>query len=293
MNRASFIQGTRGKLLLGLIGSGIQASRTPAMHEHEAAEHELSCVYQLVDLEVLGLGVEALPDLLTAAERMGFSGLNITFPCKQAVLPLLDHISEDARALGAVNTVELRDGKRLGHNTDWLGFSASFRRGLSGAAHDRVVQLGAGGAGAATAYAMLKMGVGHLTLVDPEVNRAAMLAARLGSIFGKERITSSDSVGRALDDADGLIHATPMGMYGHSGIALPVELLRKDCWVAEIVYFPLETELLRAARAVGCPTLDGSWMAVYQAAEAFHLFTGLQPDPERMHSTFINRVREQ
>jgi len=137
------------RLLLGLIGSGIQASLTPAMHEQEGEAQGLRVLYQKIDLDRLGLGVEALGDLLVAAERMGFAGLNITFPCKQAVIPLLHDLSEDAHQLGAVNTVVLCDGKRVGHNTDCSGFAEGFRRGLPGVKRDRVVQLGAGGARAA------------------------------------------------------------------------------------------------------------------------------------------------
>ena len=278
----------RRRLLIGLIGSGIQASRTPALHEREAAGHGLTCLYQLIDLDAPGRGPEALAELLSATERVGFAGLNITHPSKQAVLPLLTDLSEDARALGAVNTVVFRDGRRWGHNTDWLGFAASFRRGLPDASTGRVVQLGAGGAGAATAYAMLKTGAGHITLVDQDKARNVALAARCNSIFGEGRASASDDIAAALRDADGLIHATPTGMFGHPGMALPSSLLRSRFWVAEIVYFPLETELLRAARAAGCRTLDGSGMAVHQAAEAFRLFTGLEPDVERMRRHFVS-----
>jgi len=278
----------RRRLLIGLIGSGIQASRTPALHEREAAGHGLTCLYQLIDLDAPGRGPEALAELLSAAERVGFAGLNITHPSKQAVLPLLTDLSEDARALGAVNTVVFRDGRRWGHNTDWLGFAASFRRGLPDASTGRVVQLGAGGAGAATAYAVLKTGAGHITLVDQDKARNVALAARCNSIFGEGRASASDDIAAALRDADGLIHATPTGMFGHPGMALPSSLLRSRFWVAEIVYFPLETELLRAARAAGCRTLDGSGMAVHQAAEAFRLFTGLEPDVERMRRHFVS-----
>jgi shikimate 5-dehydrogenase len=122
----------------------------------------------------------------------------ITHPCKQLVIPLLDDLSDDARALGAVNTVVLKDGKRVGHNTDWFGFAENFRRGLP----------------------------------------------------------------------------------------LSADLLRSDLWVAEIIYFPMETELLRTARALGCRTLDGGGMTVFQAAEAFRLFTGIEPDAQRMLQHF-------
>src|SRR5262245_15355588 len=146
-------------LLLGLIGAGIEASRSPAMHEAEAAAHGVRCIYQRIDLNGLGLGGEVLPDLLTAAERMGFAGLNITHPCKQAVMPLLTAISDHARAIGSVNTVVFDAGRRTGHNTDWCAFRRSCAEQLPDASFGRVVQLGAGGAGAATAYAVLDLGV--------------------------------------------------------------------------------------------------------------------------------------
>lgn len=285
------MDGNRKRLLLGLIGAGIQASLTPGMHEREAQEHGLLCLYQLIDLEVLGLRADALPELLTAAERMGFAGLNITHPCKQLILPLLNDLSDDARAIGAVNTVVLRDGRRSGHNTDWVGFRENFAHGLPDAALGRIVQLGAGGGGAATAYALLKMGAGCLTIVDPDAERCAALVERYGAVFGGERIRASSDIEASMADADGLVHATPTGMVGHPGLPLPAALLRRDLWVADIVYFPLETELLRAAREAGCRTLDGGGMAVHQAIEAFRLFTGLEADAERMRRHFLAQLQ--
>lgn len=260
------------------------------MHEHEARENGLHCLYQLIDLERMGLGAEALPELLGAAERMGFGGLNITHPCKQAVLPLLDELSDDARSLGAVNTVVLREGRRSGHNTDWLAFERSFRNGLPGAELSRIVQLGAGGAGAATAYAALKMGAERLTIFDIEKQRSDTLAARLSGIFGHDRVRAVPELGDALSEADGLIHATPTGMTSHPGLPLPEAMLRREVWVAEVVYFPMETELLRTAKRIGCRTLDGGGMAVFQAVEAFRLFTGMQPDPDRMRRHFASML---
>jgi shikimate dehydrogenase len=282
---------TRPAFLVGLIGAGIQASRTPAMHEHEADAQGLRYLYQRIDLEVLGLGPEALPELITAAERMGFAGLNITHPCKQSVIPLLTDLSADARELGAVNTVVLRDGQRIGHNTDWRGFAESFRRGLPDARLGRVAQLGAGGAGAAVAHAAMKLGVQALTIVDLDPGRAAALADSLCARFGPGRAQSTGDVAAAMAGADGLIHATPTGMARYPGLPLPAALLRPDLWVAEIVYVPLETELLREARRIGCRTLDGGGMAVFQAAEAFRLFTGVAPDPQRMLRHFASMGR--
>ncbi len=170
-------------LLLGLIGAGIDASRSPAMHEEEGAAHGLRCIYQRIDLVDLGLNAEALPELLTAAERMGFAGLNITHPCKQDVVPLLTDLSDEARAIGSVNTVVLERGRRFGHNTDRWGFRQSVVKHLPGAAVGRIVQLGAGGAGAATAYAALELGARQLIIVDAVHERALALADRLAAMF--------------------------------------------------------------------------------------------------------------
>jgi len=268
--------------LTGLIGKGIARSKSPALHQQEADALGLRCLYQLLDLTVLGLSVADLPRLLSSAELTGFAGVNITHPCKQAVIPLLHELSEEARAIGAVNTVRFANGKRHGFNTDAQGFAESFQRGLPDAARDRVVQIGAGGAGAATAYAMLKLGVGALSVFDVDVGRAAALADSLGRIFGATRIGVAQELPVALATADGLVQATPVGTREHPGMPLSERLLRPDLWVAEIVYFPLETPLLRAARAMGCRTLDGGGMAVFQAAAAFEIFTGLEADRERM-----------
>ncbi|MDB5773054.1 MAG: shikimate dehydrogenase [Burkholderia sp.] len=277
--------------LVGLIGAGIQQSLSPALHEHEAKELGLQYMYRIIDLDALGLTPDALPDLLTAAERMGFAGLNITYPCKQLIIPLLDELSDDARALGAVNTVVLRDGRRIGHNTDWSGFARGFRRGLPDVKLDRAVQLGAGGAGSAVAHAALTLGVKRLTIFDTDRARAEHVADDLSSRFGTDRAIAGTDLPAAMADADGLINATPVGMAKLPGMPLPANLLSPNLWVAEIVYFPLETELLRTARALGCRTLDGGGMAVFQAVDAFRLFTGAEPDPERMVRHFASLVR--
>ncbi|URM29708.1 shikimate dehydrogenase [Pseudomonas frederiksbergensis] len=273
-------------VLAGLIGAGIQASRTPALHEHEGDAQGLRYLYRLIDLDQLKLDSSALPDLLMAAERMNFTGLNITFPCKQTIIPLLDELSPEARGIGAVNTVVLKDGKRIGHNTDCLGFAEGFRRGLPGVALERVVQMGAGGAGAAVAHALLSEGVQLLSIFDVDQSRAQSLANNLNQHFGFGRAVAGHDLAGTLGQADGLVNTTPMGMKKLPGTPVPVELLRAQLWVAEIVYFPLETELLRNARALGCRTLDGGNMAVFQAVKAFELFSGVVPDAQRMLAHF-------
>ncbi|MBV4486671.1 shikimate dehydrogenase [Pseudomonas sp. SWRI153] len=273
-------------ILAGLIGAGIQASRTPALHEHEGDAQGLRYLYQLIDLDQLRLDCTALPGLLQAAQRMNYTGLNITFPCKQAIIPLLDELSPEARGIGAVNTVVLKNGKRVGHNTDCLGFAEGFRRGLTDAARERVVQMGAGGAGAAVAHALLGEGVRQLTIFDVDHERAESLANNLNQHFGERRAQAGRDLPDALAQADGLVNTTPVGMAKLPGSPVPAGLLREQLWVAEIVYFPLETELLRDARALGCRTLDGGNMAVFQAVKAFELFSGVAPDAQRMLEHF-------
>jgi shikimate dehydrogenase len=280
------------KLLVGLIGAGIQRSLTPAMHEEEARAQGLRLHYQLIDLDRSGQGPEALPMLLSAARTMGFAGLNITYPCKQAVTPLLDALAEEAQAMGAVNTVVLRDGKATGHNTDGSGWRWGFERALPGADLKRVVLLGAGGAGSAIAHAVLRMGAEELVLADSDGARATELALRLAQQYAGRKVSGTTDVAAALQGATGLIHATPTGMDKLPGLPLPAELLRPTLWVSEIVYFPLATALLKAARACGCRVVDGGGMAVGQAVRAFEHFTGLQADSARMDAHFRKLVAQ-
>jgi shikimate dehydrogenase len=280
------------KVLLGLIGKGIGRSLSPALHEEEGRHRGLRVHYQLIDLDVAGAGVDALPELIRAARIMGFAGLNVTYPCKQSVMPLLDGLSEEAKAIGAVNTV-VRDGERLvGHNTDGSGWSWGLRRALPRADLRRVVLLGAGGAGSACGDAVLRLGAQQLSIFDRDARRAAALAARLNRHLPGARAAPAADLGAALAGASGLIHATPTGMEKTPGMPLPPELLRPSLWVAEIVYVPLETELLRAARALGCATMDGGHMTVGQAIGAFKLFTGRDPDPARMDAHFRRLARD-
>lgn len=260
--------------LIGLIGSGIATSLSPALHESEAAHLGLPYVYRLLDTAVLGQDVG---ELVRTARRLGYDGLNITHPCKQDVIPHLDRLSPDAVKLGAVNTVVFDGTEAVGHNTDWTGFAESFARGLPDAATRTVVQLGAGGAGAAIAHALLSLGTQRLVIVDAEPDRALRLAVRSGAEPG-----ALEDLPGLLAEADGLVNATPIGMEHHPGLPLPEGLLDPDRWVADIVYRPMETELLKRARERGCRTLDGGGMVVFQAAHAFRLFTGQTPDAERM-----------
>jgi quinate/shikimate dehydrogenase (NAD+) len=269
---------TRQKYTAGLIGAGIGSSLSPPLHEREARRLGFDGSYRLFDIDVLDRPPEAVGPLVREARALGLAGVNITHPCKQLVVPELDDLSREAAELNAVNTVVFEGDRLVGHNTDTTGFAEAFQRGLPEVATDRVVVLGACGAGAAVAHAMLSLGAHELAVVDVERDRAAELVRRLGAGSAAEPA----ELGELLADADGLVHATPMGMAAYPGTAVPAELLRADLWVAEVVYMPLETQLLRDARACGCRTLSGAAMVALQAAGSMELFAGLRPDRERM-----------
>jgi shikimate dehydrogenase len=278
------------RLLVGLIGAGIQRSLSPALQEEEARRHGLRLHYQLIDLAAAGVGNEALPGLIGAARVMRFDGLNVTYPSKQAVMPLVDGLSEEARAIGAVNTI-VREGDRLvGHNTDAAGWAWGFRRALPDADLSRVMLLGAGGAGAAVGFAALGLGVSELMVFDVDPSRSAALASNLAVSFPKGKVVAITDLEASARRATGVIHATPIGMTGSPGMPLDASLLRKDLWVSEVVYVPLETELLKAAKRAGCRVMDGGHMNVGQAVRGFKLFTGREADPVRMEQHFRKLV---
>ena len=279
---------TQQPFKVGLIGRGIGASRSPRMHEREALANGWQLVYTLFDFATLELSERDLPRMLDTLEHDGYAGTNVTHPYKQAIMPHLDGLSGEAENVGAVNTVSFRDGRRIGYNTDVSGFEAAFARTLDRAALDDVVQIGAGGAGSATAYALLELGARRLTLYDIDEQRVRALIERLTVHFDSSAITLCTDLGAALGRADGIVNATPMGMAEYPGMPIPEGSLQSRHWVADVVYFPLETALLAAARRVGCRTMDGSGMAVWQAAGAFEIFTGHPADAARMARTFLS-----
>jgi len=227
------------------------------LHEDEARHHGLRLHYQLIDLESTGATVERLPSLIDAARTIGFAGLNITYPCKQAVIPLLDDLSDEARALGAVNTVTIRQGRIVGHNTDGsAGVGVSPRPARRGREPHRAV--GRGWRRRSRERRRAATGAQQLVIVDREADRAQALADRLNTYHAGDRASASTDIEAALHGATGIVHCTPTGMDKLPGLPLPADLLRADLWVSEIVYFPLETALLKAARAKGCRTVDAA-----------------------------------
>ncbi|MGE3288189.1 MAG: shikimate dehydrogenase [Pseudonocardia sp.] len=261
---------------VALVGAGIAGSLSPALHERETATLGLDYRYALLDLDTLPAGF-----ILRDAVEAGMTGFNVTHPVKQAVLDQLDELSPDAGALGAVNTVLVREGRLIGHNTDHSGFLTGLRHGLRGAALDEVAVIGAGGAGSAVAYALAAAGAA-VRVVDADPRRAAALIARLRAALPGADVTPEATAQAALGRADGVVNASPIGMTRHPGTPFATSLLVHRHWVADCVYRPMETALTAAARARGCRVLDGGAMLVAQAADAITLLTGAHPDLDRM-----------
>jgi shikimate dehydrogenase len=277
------------RLLVGLIGANIQGSLSPALHEDAFAAAGITGHYHLMDID--HRPGRRLDDLLSAVRTAGFAGVNITYPCKEAALALVDVVSPEAIQIGAINTVTFdRHGRATGHNTDRIGFRRSFEEtlGRTDAVKGRKVLLvGAGGAGRSAAFALLDLGAECLLVHDKDGARAEDLVAGLVTQFKRPCGLAAPDVATALSHVAGVVNATPVGMLGNPGNPVPMERVERRHWVVDVIYTPLETELIRAAREKGARVLGGGGMCVHQASEAFRLFTGLAPDVARMRRTFM------
>lgn len=268
-------------VLLGVLGSPIGHSAAPFMHEAAAEAAGLRAHYRLID--IAGADSAKLRLVLEGVRLLGFSGINVTFPYKEAVVPLLDSLSDLAQAIGAVNTVVVRDGKLAGHNTDATGFARAFVEVLGPPGNAPVVLVGAGGVGGAIAFAMAEIGARELRIVDTAGDKAETLAGRL-----RGRITAhaARDIGAAMHGAGGVINATPIGMLPDRGSPVPPELMTGSMWVADAVYNPLWTPLLLAAKARGARVMTGRELSIQQAVDAFRLFTGHEASPAAIARAF-------
>lgn len=280
---------TDHSILLGLLGEHIAESMTPPMHEAEGRRHGIALVYRTLDPLRMDGERPGWGEMVRTAASFGYDGLNVTHPAKQAVIEVLDDLSDEARLLGAVNTIEFRSGRAVGENTDRIGFADALAAHDIDASVGEVVQIGAGGAGAAVAHALLDAGVPRLSLVDVDPDRPRALIQRLSAAFGASRMraVSPEDAAATVRAASGLVNCTPIGMDGVSTDA-PVDLaaLHPGLWVGDAVYRPLRTTLVRAAQELGCPAFGGADMVVGQAVAAFEMFTGRPASRQAMYATF-------
>lgn len=274
--------------LVGLVGESIEHSLTPDLHMREARELGLDYEFRLIDIANSELSQYELSELLAAVTKAGYDAVNVTFPIKQKILDLVQKHDEDVTEIGACNLILNLQGERFARNTDWSGFEFALCNGLRDAARDLVIQVGAGGAGSATAYALLKWGTKELLLADVDYAKAAQLAASYQRAFStaKVRAVTIDQALSEFPNVSGVVQATPIGMYVHPGMPFAIDNLNSAAWLADVVYRPIDTELVKAARSAGHLVLSGELMAIGQAVDSLRLITGIEPNIERMTAHF-------
>ena len=279
-------------MLLGLVGSNIMGSLSPTLFADAFAAAGIDGFYHLMDADQLP--APRLPALLDAVKMAGFSGINVTYPFKQEIIPLLDTIDPEAREVGAVNTVVIDEsGRTTGFNFDRRGWRNAFveKLGMDSARGAAAVLVGAGGAGRAVSCALMDLGIAKLTIHDQDSERVEALATELGALFPRQRISVAKDLVKDIASADGVVNATQTGMRGFPGNPVPPSALKTSQWAADVIYTPIDTEFIKAATAKGCRTMGGDGMCVHQAVEAFRQFTGLTPDLARMHKAFAAGLR--
>ena len=278
-------------MLIGLIGANIQGSMSPALFADAFAAAGIDGYYHLLDAD--RLAERRLPQLLGAAKTAGFVGVNVTYPFKQDIIPLLDAVDPEASEVGAVNTVSIApDGRTTGYNFDRRGWRNSFLEvlGPDSAEGKTVVQVGAGGAGRAVAFALMDLGVADLILHDLDRARADALKSQLASQYGTSCCRIVGSLEQDIARADGIVNATQVGMRGFPGCPVPVAAIKAGHWAADVIYTPMQTAFLSAAAGKGARALNGGGMCVHQAVAAFQCLTGVTPDVARLHRTFAAAV---
>lgn len=274
---------------VGLLGHGIGPSLSPALHMREATHLGLDYDYRIIDLietPEVDLGAE-----LDRLEGAGYAALNVTHPLKREVLRHVERRSPVVEEIGSANLVLLGPRGRVAHNTDCTAFRSALESFLGERPRRRVLQVGAGGAGLATAYSLVAMGFTEVVIHDLVEEAAVAVAQRFEARHPEVRLsTTGGDLDHWLPLVDGVVHVTPVGMEHHPGVAFSPESLSRRAWLSEVVYRPLETELVRRARACGLDVLDGGRMAVGQAADSIRLITGLEPDRARMLAHFHELV---
>jgi shikimate dehydrogenase len=282
---------SKRKVLLGLIGTNIMGSLSPALFADAFVAAGIDGFYHLMDVD--RLLDRRLAKLLDAAKATGFAGINITYPFKLEVIAHLDAVDPEAAQIGAVNTVAIGpEGRTAGYNFDRRGWRSSFEESLgrNSAKNATVVLVGAGGAGRAVAFALMDLGVALLIIHDRDRTRANALNAVIARNYGAPCCRVSSELERDIAAAQGVVNATQIGMRGFPGNPVPVSALKASLWAADVIYTPIETEFIKAAAANGARVLNGGGMCVHQAVEAFRLFTGIEPDVARMHRAFATAL---
>lgn len=276
--------------LLGVMGHPISHSFSPAIHN--AALNDAKLDYAYLPLEV---PAESLKNTLRWIRTLNFRGFNVTIPHKNNILPLLDEVTEEAKKVGAVNTVVNDRGKLTGYNTDIIGFVAGLLEAGFVAENKNAVILGSGGATRAVLSGLIKEKIAKVTIVARNFEKAKNLAANFNDFENISFANFTDNAYKdALSSADIVVNTTPLGMFPNVENMPPIDfsVVKKSALVYDIIYTPEETKFLREAKANGLSAQNGETMLVEQGAAAFRLWTGEEPNVDLMKKTLRNSLKE-
>lgn len=254
----------------GIIGHPVSHSLSPAMHNRAAGLLGLSFVYVAFDV-----APGELKRALAGMRSLGIKGLNVTVPHKEAVIPLLDRLEEEAALIGAVNTITVKNGRLVGGNTDGTGFIESIKKNGFRPRGKRAAIIGAGGSARAIGAALCRAGVSKLTVINRTESRGLRLARRLSKLGDCSFAASGGSFAKKeAGKCDLIVQTTPCGMKRGDGLPVSGIAFHAGQTVCDIIYAPVETGFLKKARQEGAKTVNGLGMLVYQGSASFNMWTG-------------------
>jgi len=274
--------------LIGIIGNPVGHSLSPLIHNH---------LFDLLDLNFVYLAFEVKPELLQDAvygiAALGARGFNVTVPYKEKIMPLLDHVEKNAQIIGAVNTVLIEKGRTMGYNTDVAGFKRSISEAGFCAAGKTVTVLGAGGAARSAIIGLIELGAKEVNIINRNEKRTQAIidCYNANGINNIKNISVKDSY-VAIRKSELIVNATSVGMKGYltNETPIPPEYFSAGMWVCDLVYNPIETMFLSEAKKRGCNIINGLHMLVHQGADAFKIWTKIDPPREKIKELLLKSI---
>ncbi|MDD6286443.1 shikimate dehydrogenase [Candidatus Methanosphaera massiliense] len=278
-------------LITGVIGHPIEHSFSPPMHNN--AYKLMNMDYKYVPFHVQPENIE---HVIIAAKTLNIQGLNVTIPYKTEIIPYLDQIDETARKINAVNTISFKDGIAKGYNTDGMGAVKSIKEYTS-LKDKNVLVIGAGGASKAITFTLINEDINTLTIANRSKDNASKLISNLRNQTNFMNISYQDikDTNEIISEMDIIINTTPIGMYPNHNVEPPIEVnnIVAEQTVMDIIYNPLETELLKQAKLRGAQTIPGTKMLINQGITAFEIFTGKTPSYESFEEPLLASLKKQ
>ncbi len=274
--------------IYGIFGHPVEHTFSPGMHNSAFKKLGMDACY--VPFAVPPGNLE---DAVRAVVPLGLRGLNVTVPHKERVLAFLDELSEEARLIGAVNTIEIRKGRLIGHNTDGRGFLRSLREhGGLDPKGKKFLFIGSGGAARAVSFSLALAGAAAIVFRDLDARKASLLANNIREKTGVPAMTiGQETLREYADDADCLINASPLGLKRTDPLPMPAQLIKRKHLVCDLVYNPPETAFLKAAKKQGAKRLSGLGMLLFQGVIAFEIWTGEKAPVLIMKNALARQIR--